>query len=541
MNSAHNQFNLPLELRMNMKNMLRWGAVITTAILLLDYSPLQAQTYEVYDQNLKLKSRLEYDQISILSESVRISTANNELKLLSKEYRPFIDLNAEMVHSYDQPWIIVKGPKGLGAFHEYGEEVFPAEFENIQTFFTRLLAQKGRQYWVYDHSTRETTAIGSFDEAILAVNGQVIGKTAQGYFLPLSKNPDKIYDEIRQVNENYLFAKESTGYGLINREGDYVLQPVIDHLVHLEGDYFYAFDGNQYMLIKGREGKADISYSSYHKITLEDGMMLEFIHGKLRRVMKNDGILLDQVGMEKVVSVGEKHYNIFLREQKIGLLGPKGWEVNPVSGIEKILPGNEGLYGALKDGAFGFIDKNGNWEIQTQFDEVRKFQGGIAAYRLKNLWGFVDRKGNLISPAQFESVSDFYRGIAIVKQGGKQNLLDNNGNMLLNQGYDRISLSADNFFLAEENGLFGLIAPDGTEIVEPKFQELRREDVNRILVRLDDKYGIMDENGDYLLPIYYKSITFDQGAKQILAEDSYQFVPEVEEVKSGNKKRKSGK
>ncbi|RZS97061.1 WG repeat-containing protein [Cecembia calidifontis] len=513
-----------------------WGAVLTTALLLSFGSGSKAQTYEVYDQNLKLKSRLEFDQIAVLSESVRISTANNEVKLLSREYKPFMNLQAEKVEFYDQPWLVVRGKNGLGAYHEYGEEILPLEYDEIQTFFTRLLARKGNQYWVYDHSTRETTALGSFESAVLATNGQVIAQTAQGYFLPLSKTPDKVFEELRQVNDNFIISKEASGFGMINREGEYVLQPVIDHIVHLEDDYFYAFDGNQYMLIRGREGKANISYSSYHKITLEDGVMLEFIHGRLRRVMKNDGILLDQVGMEKVSTVGEKHYNVLMRDKKIGLLGPNGWEVQPVDGVDKILPGQEGLYGAMKSGKFGFIDKSGKWVIPAQFDEVKKFNDGLASYQLNGQWGLVDRSGNIIVPAQFNQISEFRRGLAIVRTGTKQNILDKNGKLLLEKGYDRISLGADNYFISEDNALLGLIAPDGKEIIEPKFQELRREELNKILVRLGDKYGIMDENGDYLLPIYYKNIVFDQGARQILAEDDYQFTQVVEE-KSGKRKK----
>ncbi|WP_304516353.1 WG repeat-containing protein [Cecembia rubra] len=516
-----------------------WGAVLITALILSNCPESLAQTYEVYDQNLKLKSRLEFDQIAVLSESVRISTANNEVKLLSREYKPFINLQAEKVEFYDQPWLIVRGNNGLGAFHEYGENILPTDYDEIQTFFTRLLAKKGNQYWVYDHSTKETTFIGSFEKAILATNGQVIAKNSQGYLLPLSKNPDKVFEDLRQINENFIISKESSGFGMINREGEYVLQPVIDHIVHLEDDYFYAFDGNQYMLIRGREGKANISYSSYHKITLEDGVLLEYIHGRLRRVMKNDGILLDQVGMEKVNNIGDKYYNVLMRDKKIGLLGPNGWEVHPVDGVDKILPGNEGIYGAMKSGKYGFIDKSGKWLIPAQFDQVKKFNEGLAAYQLNGQWGILDKWGNIIVPAQFSQISEFRRGLAIVRTGEKQNIVDRTGKLLIEKSYDRISLGADNYFISENNTLFGLIAPDGKEIIEPKFQEIRREELNKILVRFGDKYGIMDENGDYLLPIYYKNIVFDQGSRQILAEDEYQFMQVIEEIPG--KRKRTGK
>ncbi|WP_113926175.1 WG repeat-containing protein [Cognataquiflexum aquatile] len=498
-----------------------------------------SQTYEVYDQNLRLKSRIEFDHISILGETVRISSANNELKLLSKEYKPFVDLKALSVYNYDQPWIVVQGPQGKGAFHEYGEEIFAPEFDEIEVFYTRILARKGNQFWVYDHSTRKITAIGTFQEAKLALNGQVIAKNPDGYYLPLSDNPQKIYDELQEVNMNFLKSKESSGYGLINRQGNYILEPIIDHMVYLEGDYFYALDGNQYMLVRCLEERADIKYTSYHKITLEDGMLLEYIHGKLRRVMDNDGILLDQVGMEKVTDVGEKHYNVLLRDNKTGLLGPKGWEVPPVLEVDLILPGSEGLFPAKKSGKFGFIDNSGNWIVGNQYDEVGTFKEGIAAFRQDEKWGFINNQGTEITGADYEQVSFFHKGKAIVKQEGKHLLIGKDGKPILEKTYDRISLAADNYYISENEDKFGLISPEGKEIVEPKFQELRREDLNKILVRLGDKYGILDENGDYVLPVYYKSIVFDSGNNQILAEDDYQFAP-AEPIENINIKKKKG-
>lgn len=512
-----------------------------TLIMLFAFNVLSAQTYEVFDQNLKLKSRVEYDQISILGESVRISSANRELKLLSKEYKPFVNLKAESVIGYHQPWIITEGPNGKGVFHEYGEEIFLAEYDDIQTFFTLVIAKKENQYWVYDHSLRNTLSIGSFDNVIMAKNGQLIAKRDQGFFLPLSKKPDQEYLEVRDVSDNFLMSRENSGFGLINRDGDYILKPIIDHIAHIEDNYFYAFDGNQYMLIRGREEKVDITYTSYHKITLEDGMMLEFIHGKLRRVMKNDGILLDQTGMEKVFRVGHKYYNVLLKDNRIGLLGSNGWIINPIAGnIETILPGSESLFPAKKTNSFGFIDQSGTWSIENRYQEVRNFKEGVAAVKTDGVWGFINKEGVKVSSAEFDQVSDFNHGLAIVKKSDKSNLLDKKGNILIGEGYDRITLIAENYYLSENNNLFGLISPEGLELVEPKFQELRREDLNRILVRMGNKYGIIDEKGDYLLPIYYKRIIFDLPSNQILAEDHYQFFPQEVVIKEPSPKKKKG-
>lgn len=502
----------------------------------------QGQTYEVYDQDLKLKSRVEYDHISILGESVRVSTANDEIKLLGRDYKPFLNLKASSVYCYDQPWLVVQGKKGKGVFHEYGEEVLAAEYDEIQTYFNLLLAKKDGNYYLYEHGIRKISFLGDYEDARLIINGHIIAKTPSGYLLPLGSQPDHIYDSIELINEKYFMVKEGTGYGLLNRDGDYVLQPVIDSMVHLEDDYFYAQDGNQFMLIRAREVKAEINYTSYHKITLEDDIILEYIHGKLRRVMNNSGILLDQTGMEKVLSVGEKHTNIHLKDKTIGLLGPKGWVVRPIPNVDKILPGNEGLFGAIRNGKYGFLDKGGKWIVEPTYEEVRKFHDGIAAVKKQGMWSFINTNGNLIGNGDFEHVTDFVRGIAIVKRKGKHNLIDKEGQLLLENDYERISKGVDAYFISEKEGLFGLVAPDGKEIVTPKFQELRREDLNKILVRIGDKYGILDEKGDYVLPVYYKNIVFDTGNKLILAEDKYQFTQDAPVLITveATKKKKGG-
>ena len=101
-----------------MKLKIYWTVTLYLIFATITAETVKSQTYEVFDQNLKLKSRIEFDQISILGESVRISSSNNQLKLLSKEYKPFVDLKAFSVYKYEQPWIVVESPNGKGAFHE---------------------------------------------------------------------------------------------------------------------------------------------------------------------------------------------------------------------------------------------------------------------------------------------------------------------------------------------------------------------------------------------------------------------------------------
>ncbi|MCH7403844.1 WG repeat-containing protein [Belliella kenyensis] len=498
-----------------------------------------SQTWEIYDQDFSLQSRIVHENINFVSDQIRIGTINNEVNLLSKDYRPFLNLKGSSVRQISEPWIIVNGKNGLGAFHEYGEEILSAQYDDIEAFYTRLLARKGDQYWIYDRTKRTVEMIGTFDHAKLALNGQVIAKTQAGYFLPLSANPDHVYQDLREVNENFILSKESTGFGLINREGKYILAPIIDQITHLEDDYFYAYDGNQYMLIKGREEKADVNYTSYHKITYENNMLLEYIHGKLRRVMKNDGILLDMAGMESVKYIGKNWYNVHTREKRVGLLGASGWEVSPVAGLDAIYPGSENLYPALKDGKFGFVNKSGNWVVENKFQEVKNFSNGIAAAKINGYWVYIDRFGNFNTASYYDEAKDYHRGLGIVRKDSKSFMINSTGERVSDLSFDKISLLPDNYYLTEVDGKFGLLDTNGKEIASPQFDMIRRENYNVILAFKNGKYGIIDETGDFKLPLHYDKILFDPSTKQVLAEDKTPIKASIEQDSKGSKRRKS--
>ncbi|WP_143960101.1 WG repeat-containing protein [Litoribacter populi] len=515
------------------------GAMMAGLILGIQ-SFSSAQTWEVYDHNLNMTRKIENDNIKLLSESVRVSIVDQKLQLLNPQYKPFYTLKGNKIYQFLEPWIIVSEGEKYGVFHEYGEEILAPDFDEVQTYYSQLLAKKGSAYYYYDRGDRKVRTLGAFDEAFFSDNGQIIAKTPQGYFLPLSKNPNKIYQKLEVVNDKTILAQESTGLGLINREGEYILDPVIDKLDHVEGDFYFGFDAHQYMLIKATEQKADIKYTSYHRIAIENDVMLEYIHGKLRRVMKNDGILLDIIGMDSVRRMDKEHYNVYFRDHKVGLLNAEGkWDVSPSENITKIFPGNEGLYAALIDGKYGFVDKAGKLRIANRYDSVSKYTEGLAPFKVDNRWGYLDKNDRIAIQPQYEEVGDFHRGIAIVKKGGKSNLIDKNGKELLGNYYRRISLTDDNYYLTEDEEMFGLVNASGSEISIPKFDEIRRENYDHILVKRGNKYGLMRESGEYSLPIYYKNIIYDRSNELILAEDEY-IPPVVENIEESKKKKKKG-
>ncbi|WP_332911130.1 hypothetical protein [Algoriphagus boritolerans] len=123
---------------------------------------LHSQTWEVYDLQGKLKSLAIYDRIEVLSETVIIGKNEQGLSMLSPDLTPLVSLQGEEVFQYLTPWILVKGPNGIGAFHEYGLQAFPLEYDEITTYYNFLLGRKGNEYWLYDKGNGKTTSLGTW-------------------------------------------------------------------------------------------------------------------------------------------------------------------------------------------------------------------------------------------------------------------------------------------------------------------------------------------------------------------------------------------
>lgn len=495
------------------------------------------QTWEVYDLQGNLKSRAVYDEVYVFSESVRIGKKDNQLFLLARNLNPIVTLEGEDVYQYLSPWILVKGKNGIGAYHEYGQQVLPAEFDEILTYTTRLLGKKGNNYFVFERGSGKTTPIGSFDNARLSHLGVVIAQKSGKYFLPQSKDPQRPYELLEENDGRYLLAKEESGFGIINEEGDYVLSPTLEQLEYTRNNHFYGFNDNQYLLIKGDEIKADVTYNSFHKITKSGHLMLEYIHGKLRRIMKEDGILLDAVGMEEVIWISGENYFVRFREQKSGLYGPKGWQVNPQSDAEWIGEGKEGLFPAKKAGKFGFINSSGEWVIPPSFEEVGTFAENLAPYKQGTKWGLINKTGDFKGIAEWKEIKKTSEGKTVVSSDEGFYLLNENGEKLNSSPFDQICRLKEGYFLVEKNGKRGILNKDGEEIFHNEYSFLQAEENDFFLLSKDGKVGAFRASGDVIFPIDYQQIIPDWSNQEILVKEAYTPVILIPEPTEGKRKK----
>ncbi len=212
------------------------------------------------------------------------------------------------------------------------------------------------------------------------------------------------------------------------------LAPVVD----AEGNAYYIdTDGNKKHVVLGVENIEKLGLIEKGLFSLYDGEKWYFYNTDHQKVfggfddvsaigngiaaVKTNGNwqLVDRTGKDltgktyEAVAMDEKL--VVYRNERLFVSDGNGYTMITASGetvgsntFEEVHIFNDTTYAAVKmDGKWGFIDKNGSFVIEPQYEDARSYANGLAAVMVNDLWGFVDSTGKMVIEPQFENVRDF--------------------------------------------------------------------------------------------------------------------------------------
>ena len=201
----------------------------------------------------------------------------------------------------------------------------------------------------------------------------------------------------------------------------------------------------------------------------------------------------DQPTLHSIVYDG-KEYELTLKERKVSALNRERnvWGSTPLSKIVK--------------GKYGFIDKEGNLVIPTQYDTTwSEFENGLLQVTIAGKEGFIDKTGKEVIPIKyqgFDPSSSLSNGFISAKLNGKYGVIDMNGNEIIPFMYSNY-VKFDEFGLAsvEKNGSYGYIDRNNNEVTpfqyDGDFIRVRNEYVIRKYGR---KYDLINKKTREVFP-----------------------------------------
>ncbi|MHA7056993.1 WG repeat-containing protein [Aquimarina sp. M1] len=238
-------------------------------------------------------------------------------------------------------------------------------------------------------------------------------------------------------------------WGYINPDGKWLLEPQFDKAKDFDGGVALVVKDKKWMYID-KLGK-ELNLSSAEKLyPFNDGVA--FIRAdKMVGLMNPKGEVIAKPTY-KIIKGFQNGYARFANQSgQWGIIDNKGNIVikpeytsigNYVNGVARAEKG-ENVFGiataesfkkvdgatkiwdfreggrytiAEKNEKIGFVDKQGAWVIEPQFEKAKTFENGYAGVFNGNKWGFIDTNGKVVIEYQYDDV-DFFdvNGLAPVK------------------------------------------------------------------------------------------------------------------------------
>ena len=88
------------------------------------------------------------------------------------------------------------------------------------------------------------------------------------------------------------------------------------------------------------------------------------------------------------------------------------------------------------NGKWGFINTDGEYVINPQFDHARNFHEGLAKVTIGNGRGYVNRDGEIVINPIFDSAGDFGNGLGLVIDDDECGFISKDGQYIISGSED---------------------------------------------------------------------------------------------------------
>jgi WG containing repeat len=210
-------------------------------------------------------------------------------------------------------------------------------------------------------------------------------------------------------------------------------------------------------------------------------------------------------------------------------------------------------------GFCGFMNRQGQIVIPCQYADAHYFQNGLVPVKHENKWGCINADNETIIPFQYDRMEWTLQGRLLVQKAGKWGvmnpktqkvvhwryddmkidwyscrghrnqqwfLLDGFGRELGKMGYDEIAYRNGDHFAVRRGNAFGLIHKLTGKLVIPiEYQSITQFNDGRVAALYGDKWGFLNEKGQWAFPAQYESVNdFQEGLAVVMSQQKYGVI-----------------
>lgn len=440
---------------------------------------------------------IEFDQISwidsvfITKKEDAYSLYSDQFKLLLKDYQHIEYINHQKDH------ILLKKNNVYGLIHRSGKYLLPMEFETIRTskyMYGKYEFLKDGLWGFVDFSFTQFLDPFSPSPNLLQ---------RDGYF---EYRDDKLIWTVLDSTGRILLRSSMEMYQVINPNRFLVYKYTREngyerHLVDafgnpvIEQSYYDIWRVNKTTLIAGYDAK---------------------IHDASNLKKSYKWILLDQNGQPKsetiyksLMPIDDQFLSAWSFKGKQEVIDEFGNDVLGYS-VEDIYKYSNHTYKIRIEGKQQFLDLHNPKFISKRYDQIQCASENRFGVQKDGLYGFINGTTfEEIVPIKADLITCFKDGIASMKINNEWILIDSLGQVYTKDRFKNIKLLEDGFAEVEKNGKYGIIDENGTYVVPLIYDEMKfivhHANGYFIGVKKNDKYGIINLKNEVIYPFIFET------------------------------------
>ncbi|MCB0840501.1 MAG: WG repeat-containing protein, partial [Bacteroidetes bacterium] len=398
------------------------------------------------------------------------------------------------------------------------------------------------QFWVNpDDEYKIITQIENFQDGMARV--KIDGKW--GYINTTGKiiiPPE--YRNAQDFSQGLAAIRFKNGWGYINGQGDIEIKPKFQRAgdfvqgrapvkmnsgwgyIDLEGKKASKFNMRKLLPYEGGEAQARIRY--WGVLDLDGKWLVKPAYGQIEKSgdywkVRQKGIFgyVDKKGNTVLdmrypdLGIASEDRISFMVERRYGFLDMDGEEVIPPT-YQDAGTFSEGLAGVNYFGKWGFIDREGNMIIKPTYEKIRDFTNGVAVVN-KGLWGVIDKAGKTVIPFEYVKINRNNKGWLTCLHVKTENweYFDSHGIKLSHKSFEGAKPVNDELSSIEHNERKNLINLYGIPITYPGYNDIANAGKEVIIASSKRLLGLIDREGEEILPPIYESIEYIDGLFQV--------------------------
>ncbi|MEM8584360.1 MAG: WG repeat-containing protein [Bacteroidota bacterium] len=314
-----------------------------------------------------------------------------------------------------------------------GRLQIPGQFDEVRPFTEEGLAlvrKNGRWHFIDargEQVGQDWRAAWPYSEGLARVQSDedligFIGETAQVAILPT-------FLSAGDFQEGHAWVRTVSGFGLIDAEGQTVIEPQYEKLSDLTNGRLVFKQAEKYGL---RDLDQILIAPQYDRLT-DDGDLLRAREGRLYGYLQPDGEWMIEPAYQMASPFANGRATV-LKEGEWQLIDVSGRNLLAAD-YQQLFPAGEQLWVVEADGAYGAVNADGRVVIDLVYDEIQPFSSGLAVYNKSNLWGYLEPDGTQAFPPEFMLAWPFKGELARVATRNGFVIIDKAGTVRIRPGY----------------------------------------------------------------------------------------------------------